>query len=59
MSNNQRQDTSQWITVNYDLKSQVKLFVGERSKTQFESGCKMFDLYLHEPFNVTLEKDTT
>lgn len=46
-------NTPQWINVGYDMKNQIKLFVGERSKTQFDSGCKMFDLHLQDPFQVT------
>jgi hypothetical protein len=38
--------------VGFETKSQVKLFIGERSKTQFDSGCKMFDLMLRDPYHV-------
>lgn len=40
--------------INFDMRNQVKLFVGERSKTPFDSGCKMFDIFLHDPFEVRL-----
>ncbi len=51
-TNEENSKTSELINVSYDLRNQVKLFVGERSKTQFDSGCKMFDLNLHEPHQV-------
>ena len=35
--------------LNYEIKGQVKLFVGERPTNAFDSGCKMFDLVLGEP----------
>jgi hypothetical protein len=41
------------LSVSFELKNQVKLFIGERSKTQFDSGCKMFDLMLKDPYRVT------
>jgi hypothetical protein len=44
----------QYLNVNYEMKNQLKLFVGERSKTAFDSGCKMFDLFLKEPHQVFL-----
>lgn len=37
------------LSVDYDIRNQIKLFVGERSRTVFESGCKMFDLVVHDP----------
>lgn len=42
----------QYLNVSYEMKNQLKLFVGERSKTVFDSGCKMFDLFLKEPHQV-------
>ncbi|CAF0950264.1 unnamed protein product [Brachionus calyciflorus] len=39
-----------WVNVNFDMRNQLKLFVGERSKTQFDSGCKMFDIFLKDTF---------
>jgi hypothetical protein len=39
--------------VGFETKNQVKLFIGERSKTQFDSGCKMFDLMLKDPYHVS------
>ena len=42
----------QYINVNYEIKNQLKLFVGERSKTVFDSGCKMFDIFLKDPYQV-------
>ena len=41
-----------FLDVDFLMKNQVKLFVGERSKTAFDSGCKMFDLYLNDNFQV-------
>ena len=38
--------------VGYEIKNQVKLFIGERSKTTFDSGCKMFDIFLKDAFQV-------
>ncbi len=38
------------IELKYEIKNQVKLFVGERSKTTFDSGCKMFDLIFNDLF---------
>lgn len=38
-----------FVNVDYDIRNHIKLFIGERSKTAFESGCKMFDLIIHEP----------
>ncbi len=37
------------LSVDYDIKGLLKLFVGERSKTPFDSGCKIFDLIIHDP----------
>jgi len=51
-TNEENPKMSEYLNVSYDLRNQVKLFVGERSKTQFDSGCKMFDLNLHEPHKV-------
>jgi hypothetical protein len=51
-ANEETSKMSEYLNVNYELRNQVKLFVGERSKTQFDSGCKMFDLNLHEPHQV-------
>lgn len=45
-------DVKEYLNVGFDTRNQLKLFVGERSKIQFESGCKMFDLFLYEPFEV-------
>lgn len=45
-------NVNEYINVDFDQRNQLKLFVGERSKTQFDSGCKMFDLYLFDPFEV-------
>lgn len=42
----------QWLTVGYEIKNQIRLFIGERSKTQFDSGCKMFDLIFKDTFRV-------
>ena len=44
---NFKQDNKQFINIGFDTRNQLKLFVGERSKTQFDSGCKMFDVYLY------------
>lgn len=38
-----------FLNVDFDTRNAIKLFVGERSKTVFDSGCKMFDLIIHEP----------
>ena len=38
-----------FIGIDYEYRNQIKLFVGERSKTAFDSGCKMFDLIIHDP----------
>lgn len=40
------------LDVSFDMRNQVKLFVGERSKIQFDSGCNMFDLFIHNPYDV-------
>ena len=42
----------QHVSISYVMRNQIKLFIGERSKTQFDSGCKMFDLFLNEPHQV-------
>jgi hypothetical protein len=34
--------------ISFQLKNQLKLFVGERSKVIFDSGCKIFDVHLME-----------
>ena len=39
------------IDVNYEIKNQVKLFIGE-PKTPFNSGCKMFDLVFKDNYQV-------
>jgi hypothetical protein len=44
----------QYVDITFETKNQLKLFVGERSRTVFDSGCKMFDLVLKEPFQVSL-----
>jgi hypothetical protein len=44
--------TPQYINVNYVIRNQIKLFIGERSKTTFDSGCKIFDLFINEPHQV-------
>ena len=38
--------------ISFQLKNQLKLFVGERSKVAFDSGCKIFDVYLMESASV-------
>ena len=43
-----------YLNVSYVMRNQIKLFIGERSKTAFDSGCKIFDLYLNEPHQVIL-----
>ena len=45
-------EINQFLNVQYQIKNQVKLFVGERSKTTFDSGCKMFDIYITDTFQV-------
>lgn len=42
------------MSVSYVMRNQIKLFIGERSKTTFDSGCKIFDLFLSEPHQVRL-----
>lgn len=42
------------MSVSYVMRNQIKLFIGERSKTTFDSGCKIFDLFLSEPHQVGL-----
>ena len=49
----QESKESEFVNVDYEMKTQLKLFVGERSKTPFDSGCKIFDLALNEPFEVS------
>jgi hypothetical protein len=43
------QGAKSFLNVDYDTRNALKLFVGERSKTTFDSGCKMFDLVINEP----------
>ena len=43
MSNNSF-SAQQFTYLEFEIANQVKLFVGERSKTTFDSGCKMFDV---------------
>jgi hypothetical protein len=42
--------------INYQVKNQIRLFIGERSKVQFDSGCKIFDVYLMENMQVKQQK---
>jgi hypothetical protein len=50
---NKNIEIKNFLDVDCLIKNQVKLFVGERSKTAFDSGCKMFDLYLNDTFQVS------
>ena len=52
MTDKNSTDQKNFLNVDYLMKNQVKLFVGERSKTTFDSGCKMFDIYLNDVFQV-------
>lgn len=52
MDSSESQESKEFVNVGFDIRTQLKLFVGERSKTQFDSGCKIFDLVLHDPFEV-------
>lgn len=47
-------ESKEFINVDYEMRNQLKLFVGERSKTAFDSGCKIFDVILHEPYDVRI-----
>lgn len=38
--------------VSFQTKNQIRLFIGERSKVAFDSGCKMFDVYLMDTYQV-------
>ena len=49
-----KNEIKNFLDVDCLIKNQVKLFIGERSKTAFDSGCKMFDLYLNDTFQVNL-----
>ena len=42
--------------ISFQLKNQLRLFVGERSKVVFDSGCKIFDVHLMENASVTKHK---
>jgi len=48
--------TPQYVNVNYVTRNQIKLFIGERSRTTFDSGCKIFDLFINEPHRVLKRK---
>jgi hypothetical protein len=36
--------------VSFQIKGQIRLFIGDRSKVQFDSGCKIFDVHLTDTF---------
>lgn len=38
------------IKVGFQIKGQIRLFIGDRSKVQFDSGCKIFDVYIMDTF---------
>lgn len=52
VSNKVSHESSEFLNVDFEMRNQLKLFVGERSKTAFDSGCKIFDVILHEPYEV-------
>ena len=40
--------------ISFQVKNQLRLFVGERTKVIFDSGCKIFDVHLMESLPVRL-----
>jgi hypothetical protein len=56
MQSNVKPSPPQHINISYVMRNQIKLFIGERSKTTFDSGCKIFDLFLNEPHQVKIKK---